>query len=59
MAPSNLDKRSLHLNFEMMLLIFDPKFVADMTALHKHYESRSTAIDPVRWHNRSIGQRLS
>lgn len=54
----NLDKRSLHLNFEMMLLIFDPKFVADMTALHKHYESRSTAIDPVRWHNRSIGQRF-
>lgn len=54
----NLDKRSLHLNFEMMLLIFDKTFVADMTALHQHYESRSTAIDPVRWHHRSLWQRF-
>ncbi len=54
----NLDKRSLHLNFEMMLLIFDPKFVSDMTALHQHYESRSSAIDPARWHNRSLWQRF-
>ena len=54
----NLDKRSLHLNFEMMLLIFDPKFVADMTALHRHYESKSVPIDPERWHHRHIGQRF-
>ena len=54
----NLDKRSLHLNFEMMLLIFDPKFVADMTALHRHYEAKSVPIDPVRWHRRHIGQRF-
>ena len=53
-----MDKRSLHLNFEMMLLIFDPKFVADMTALHRHYEAKSVPIDPVRWHRRHIGQRF-
>ena len=54
----NLDNRSLHLNFEMMLLIFDPKFVSDMTTLHQQYESRSSAIDPARWHNRSLWQRF-
>ena len=42
----------------MMLLIFDPKFVADMTALHRHYEAKSVPIDPVRWHRRHIGQRF-
>ena len=41
-----------------MLLIFDPKFVADMTALHRHYEAKSVPIDPVRWHRRHIGQRF-
>lgn len=54
----NLDKRSLHLNFEMMLLIFDTQFVADMTALHRRYEARSVAIDPQRWHKRSLWQRF-
>ena len=54
----NLDKRSLHLNFEMMLLIFDARFVSDMTALHRRYESRSIPIDPVRWHKRSLWQRF-
>lgn len=54
----NLDKRSLHLNFEMMLLIFDSKFVADMTSLHRYYESCSTPIDPARWHDRNLWQRF-
>ncbi len=54
----NLDKRSLHLNFEMMLLIFDSKFVSDMTALHRRYEANSSPIDPERWHKRSLGQRF-
>ena len=54
----NLDKRSLHLNFEMMMLIFDARFVADMTALHRRYESQSIAVDPQQWHNRPLGQRF-
>lgn len=54
----NLDKRSLHLNFEMMMLIFDSKFVNDMTVLHRYYESRSMPIDPSHWHNRSLWERF-
>ena len=54
----NLDNRSLHLNFEMMLLVFDPKFVADLVRLLRSYEARCSEVDPVTWHKRPLKDRL-
>ncbi len=54
----NLDNRSLHLNFEMMLLIFDKHFVEDLSQLQRSYERRSSRVNPLLWHKRSRGQRF-
>ena len=54
----NLDNRSLHLNFEMMLLVFNPKFVADLVRLLRSYEARCSEVDPVTWHKRPLKDRL-
>lgn len=54
----NLDNRSLHLNFEMMLLVFDPAFVKSLVALMKTYESRCSVIDPATWHKRPLKVRF-
>ena len=40
----NLDNRSLHLNFEMMLLVFDPKFVADLVLFTNISKTFDTTI---------------
>lgn len=54
----NLDNRSLHLNFEMMLLVFDKSFVADLGALMKGYEASCSRVNPEKWHERSIKERF-
>ena len=54
----NLDNRSLHLNFEMMLLVFDPAFVKSLVALMKTYEARCSVIDPATWHRRPLKVRF-
>ena len=54
----NMDNRSMHLNFEMMLLVFDNDFVSSLVALQEHYESRSLCVNPTTWHGRSFGSRL-
>ena len=54
----NLDSRSLHLNFEMMLLIFDREFVSSLNLLQRTYEKLSEEVEPARWHARSHAQRF-
>lgn len=54
----NLDNRSMHLNFEMMLLVFDKTFVRDLTQLQRGYERRATQLQPLLWHKRGLGQRF-
>ena len=54
----NLDNRSMHLNFEMMLLVFDRGFVHDLTQLQRGYERRARQLQPLLWHKRSYGQRF-
>lgn len=54
----NLDNRSLHLNFEMMLLIFDPEFVKMLSILQGTYEKMSTPLDVATWHQRPLWERF-
>lgn len=54
----NLDNRSLHLNFEMMLLVFDPVFVRALVQLLKRYEAACSPVDPAAWQRRPFTVRL-
>ena len=54
----NIDNRSLHLNFELMMSIFDKNFVRSLTALHKTYEMHCSVIDPAIWRQRPISDRI-
>ncbi len=54
----NMDNRSMHLNFEMMLLIFDSKFVKELISLQRSYEARSKLIDSAVWYRRPVRERL-
>jgi cardiolipin synthase A/B len=48
----NLDPRSLHLNFEITLAIYDAAFTAELEALQKQYAEQSRAVDLVEWRAR-------
>lgn len=54
----NIDNRSMHLNFELMMAIFDQSFVADLDLLTEDYIGKSSPLDPVRWRSRPISERL-
>lgn len=48
-GSSNLDTRSLHINYEVMLRVTEPDVVAEGRALFEQFRSRSRRIDPVAW----------
>jgi cardiolipin synthase A/B len=54
----NLDPRSLHLNFEITLAVFDAEFTADLRQLQADYEVASRYFDAVMWKRRRMSQRL-
>jgi cardiolipin synthase len=54
----NLDMRSLSLNFELMLAIYDPEFTGRLLALQRSYEADSVAVAPEAWRARPVGERL-
>ncbi len=54
----NLDNRSLHLNFEMTLLVFDNAFVEKLTALQMNYETQSVSLVTAKWHARPLIHRF-
>ena len=54
----NLDMRSLHLNYELMLAAYDPGFNAALTALQRGYERGSRAVDGAAWAARPARERL-
>ena len=55
----NLDPRSLHLNFEITLAIYDRSFTAELRSLQHHYREQSVAVDPRAWEKRSPLSRLT
>jgi cardiolipin synthase len=54
----NLDMRSLHLNFELMLAVYDRGFNTALRALQQSYENDSIRLDAAAWHKRPARERL-
>jgi cardiolipin synthase len=54
----NLDMRSLYLNFELMLAVYDSGFNAALLALQRGYEEKAKALDAVAWNARPARERL-
>lgn len=55
----NLDMRSMRLNFEMTLLVYDPAFTQKLRALQETYCQRSRAIELTAWDARPLRQRVA
>lgn len=55
----NLDMRSLWLNFEITLVIDDPGFGNDLSAVQDDYISRSTLLNARDWVKRPLWQRIT
>ncbi len=54
----NLDNRSLHLNFETTLLVFDESFLAALRRLHGQYLEQSHVLDATHWQRRPFLSRI-
>lgn len=54
----NLDIRSLRLNFELTLAVFDPAVTAAVRALQAEYEAMSVAVDLAAWRRRPAARRF-
>jgi cardiolipin synthase len=52
----NLDPRSLHLNFEITLAIYDAAFTAELEALQKEYAAKSRPVVLAEWLSRGHAQ---
>lgn len=57
-GTSNLDIRSLRLNFEVTLIVYDAPLTAAVRALQGRYGDQSTFLDLSEWRGRSRGRRL-
>lgn len=57
-GTSNLDIRSLRLNFEVTLIAYDARFTAAVRALQARYEADAGPLDLAVWRGRSRGRRL-
>lgn len=57
-GTANLDIRSLSLNFELMLAIYDQDFTAQLLKLQRGYEARSVPVAAEDLRNRPLGERL-
>jgi cardiolipin synthase A/B len=54
----NLDMRSIWLNYEVALFVYDDAFAADLRALQQNYIEESDRIDPAAWRARPFGRRF-
>jgi cardiolipin synthase len=48
----NLDPRSLHLNFEITMAVYDTEFTCELRALQQSYIDRSEPMDLEAWQHR-------
>lgn len=55
----NLDMRSVWLNFELSLFVYDRDFTAQLSALQQRYLARADRLELARWQQRSLWARLS
>jgi cardiolipin synthase len=54
----NLDMRSLWLNKELTILVYDPRFAARVRSIQLDYVDRSRILDLERWRRRKVRRRL-
>lgn len=54
----NLDMRSLWLNYEVALFVYDRAFAGALHAVQKSYVDRSRQLDPAAWATRPFRERL-
>jgi cardiolipin synthase len=57
-GTANLDVRSLSLNFELMLAIYDTGFTAQLLGLQRRYEADSVPVVPDAWRLRPVVERV-
>jgi cardiolipin synthase len=55
----NLDPRSLRLNFEISLAVYNREFTAQLRQLQQSYIDRSQLMDLGTWRRRSLGKRIA
>jgi cardiolipin synthase len=55
----NFDARSMYLNFEVSLFVYDRKFVAQLAALQASYLDPCLLLDAVAWRRRGLVPRLA
>ena len=55
----NLDPRSIWLNFEITLAIFDPAYTRELRALQQMYLDDAEQLTLAAWQQRSFPQRLA
>ncbi len=54
----NLDMRSLWLNYEVSLFVYEAEFANDLRALQQTYIADSDLVDPAVWGSRSFKERF-
>jgi cardiolipin synthase len=54
----NLDMRSLWINYEVALFVYEPEFARDLAALQRTYLEDSDHLDPATWGTRSFQERF-
>lgn len=54
----NLDMRSVWLNYELVLFVYDSRFAKELGALQQAYMVDSRRLDPVEWADRSTASRI-
>ena len=54
----NLDMRSLWLNYEVALFVYEPEFAKELRALQQSYIDDSDRLDPAGWRARSFGEQF-
>jgi cardiolipin synthase len=54
----NLDMRSLWLNYEVTLFVYDPEFAEKLRALQQSYIADSRCLDPSEWATRCAAHRF-
>jgi cardiolipin synthase A/B len=54
----NLDMRSLWLNYELALFIYEPEFAQALRALHQTYLAQAAPLDRAAWDHRPLKERV-
>jgi cardiolipin synthase len=58
-SSANLDRRSLFLNFEAGLYVYDQNFTSQLRFLQQSYIDASELVNPATWNKRSTKTRLA